>query len=86
MEAKKEQRTYRGVVVSDRMDKTVVVRVDRMKQHPKYHKYYVVSKRFKVHDEQNAYHVGDAVEFMECRPISRDKRWRVLRKIPVVAT
>lgn len=74
-------RVFQGVVVSDKMQKTIVVRVDRAKQHPKYRKYFIVSRKYKVHDEKGEYHVGDVVEFEECRPLSRDKRWRVLRKV-----
>jgi len=80
MDTVKQKRTFQGIVVSDRMDKTRVVRVDRMKVHPKYHKHYKVSKRFKVHDEKNEYHTGDTVIFEECRPLSRDKRWRIIGK------
>jgi small subunit ribosomal protein S17 len=71
-------RQFSGVVVSDKNDKTIVVRVDNVKKHPKYQKRYVVSRRYKVHDEKNAYKVGDKVSFVECRPLSRDKRWRVI--------
>ena len=79
--AQSKARTFQGVVVSDKMQKTIVVRVDRSKQHPKYHKYFVVSRKYKVHDEKGEYHTGDVVEFEECRPLSRDKRWRVVRKV-----
>lgn len=72
------RRRLKGVVVSDKMDKTVVVRVDRTKLHPKYKKRYRVSRKFKAHDPQNQYTIGDAVEIVECRPLSRDKRWRVV--------
>ena len=71
-------RTLRGVVVSSAMNKTIVVRVDRVKMQPKYHKQYTVSRRYHVHDENGKYHVGDRVTFVECRPLSRTKRWRVL--------
>jgi small subunit ribosomal protein S17 len=60
------------------MDKTVVVRVDQVKVHPKYRKRYTVSKRYKVHDEKNQYKEDDKVAFVECRPLSKDKRWRVI--------
>lgn len=70
-------RTFSGVVVSDKNDKTIVVKVESVKKHPKYQKRYTVSRKFKVHDEKNEFHVGDKVSFMECRPLSRDKRWRV---------
>lgn len=71
-------RTFYGSVESDRMDKTIVVRVDRTKIHPKYKKRYTVSRRYPVHDEKNQYHVGDEVKFCETRPLSRSKRWRVI--------
>lgn len=71
---------FDGVVVSDAMDKTIVVRVDRVVMHPKYRKRYTVSKRYKVHDEKNVHKVGDHVQFVSCRPISKEKRWRVVEK------
>jgi len=73
-------RKFVGLVVSDAMDKTIVVRVDRVKTHAKYQKQYTVSRKYKVHDEKNEYKKGDTVEFIECRPISKDKRWRVVNK------
>lgn len=72
------RRTFNGVVKSDKMDKTIVVAVENVKMHPKYHKRYVVTSRYKVHDEKNQYREGDKVTFVECRPLSKDKRWRVL--------
>ncbi len=74
-------RSFRGVVVSDKMAKTIVVRVDRTVMHPKYRKRYIVSRRYKVHDEKGEAHVGDQVVFEECRPLSRDKRWRLVKKL-----
>jgi small subunit ribosomal protein S17 len=71
-------RTFDGVVVSDKNDKTIVVKVESVKKHPKYQKRYTVSQKYKVHDEKNQFHVGDKVKFVECRPLSRDKRWRVI--------
>lgn len=71
-------RTFHGVVVSDAMDKTIIVRVDRTAMHPKYKKRYTVSRRYPVHDEKNQYHVDDIVVFCETRPLSRHKRWRVV--------
>ncbi|NCN99921.1 30S ribosomal protein S17 [Candidatus Falkowbacteria bacterium] len=71
-------RQFNGVVVSDKSDKTIVVKVESVKKHPKYHKRYVVSKKYKVHDETNKYHIGDKVKFVECRPLSKDKRWRII--------
>jgi small subunit ribosomal protein S17 len=72
------RKKFSGVVVSDKMDKTIVVKVERVKVHPKYHKRYKTSQNYKVHDEANACQVGDQVTFVECRPLSKDKRWRVL--------
>lgn len=63
------------------MAKTVVVRVDRMKLHAKYKKRYIMSKKYKAHDEKGEYHTGDKVIMEETRPISKDKRWRVVSKI-----
>lgn len=72
------KKKFKGVVVSNKMEKTAVVRVDRVKTHRKYHKQYTVSKNYKVHDEKNVAKVGDTVEFVECRPMSKDKRWRLI--------
>lgn len=80
-ENKKNKKNFQGVVVSRRMDKTAVVRVDRVKAHSKYGKRYRVSKKYKVHDEKNECKSGDVVIFQECRPISKEKRWRLIRKI-----
>jgi small subunit ribosomal protein S17 len=70
-----------GRVQSDKMDKTVVVETVRMKLHPVYKKYIRVRTRYKAHDEENQYRVGDRVEIIETRPISKDKRWLVSRLI-----
>jgi len=75
----KTRRSFTGLVVSDKMDKTIVVKVDRTVTHPKYKKRYVRSQKYKVHDEKNESHVGDLVMFEECRPFSRDKRWRLVK-------
>lgn len=72
------RRTFNGIVVSDKMTKTIVVAVETVKVHPKYHKRYTATKRYKVHDELGKFHEGDKVRFVECRPLSKDKRWRVL--------
>jgi small subunit ribosomal protein S17 len=72
-------RKFSGEVVSDKNDKTIVVKVESVKKHPKYQKRYVSSRRYKVHDEKNEYKVGDKVSFIECRPLSKDKRWRVIK-------
>jgi small subunit ribosomal protein S17 len=75
------KRQFTGTVVSDKMSKTVTVRVDRTVLHPKYHKRYTRSTKMKAHDEKGEYHVGDAVVIEECKPISRDKRWRVVGRV-----
>ncbi len=77
----KTKRTKIGTIVSDKMSKTVVVEVNEQKRHPKYHKSYKFTKRFKAHSENGEYHVGDKVEIEETKPISKDKHFRVLRKI-----
>jgi small subunit ribosomal protein S17 len=74
-------RTLRGTVVSDKMDKTVVVAVSSLKEHPIYRKKYKVTTKFKAHDESNAAKTGDLVEITETRPLSKDKRWEVARKV-----
>lgn len=71
------QKTRIGTVVSDKMDKTVVVQVERLVRHPVYHKTVRRRNKFKAHDEQNACQIGDKVLIIETRPLSRDKRWRV---------
>lgn len=70
-----------GVVVSDKMDKTVVVRMERTKMHSKYKKYIRVWKKVKVHDQENVCKTGDRVQIMETRPLSKEKRWRILNII-----
>lgn len=72
------RRTKKGVVVSNKMDKSVVVRVERKLRHPVYEKVIVRSKRYYAHDESNALQIGDTVEIIECRPLSKLKRWRVV--------
>ena len=69
------KRILEGTVVSDKMDKTRVVLVERMKKHPLYKKYYRASKKFKAHDEKNQYKSGDRVLIAASRPISKDKKW-----------
>ena len=73
------RKKFSGTVVSAAMDKTIVVQVDRVKLHPKYQKRYKVSRKYKVHDEKSQYQPGDKVSFSECRPLSKDKRWRVIK-------
>ena len=70
--------TIQGTVVSDKMNKTVVVGFTRLKKHPKYKKYYKVTKRLKAHDEENKHKTGDRVTIEQTRPISKEKRWKVL--------
>lgn len=79
-ERKTVRRKLIGTVVSDRMLKTRVVAVSRFKRHPKYLKYYKVTQRFKAHDEANEYRAGDTVVIEEVRPLSREKRWRIVGK------
>jgi small subunit ribosomal protein S17 len=67
-----------GTVISDKMDKTIVVAVDTFKTHPKYLKKYLSTKKYKVHDPENKHKIGDKVEFVECRPISRDKKYKTV--------
>ncbi|NGM86327.1 30S ribosomal protein S17 [Parapusillimonas sp. SGNA-6] len=78
-QAAKRQRTLVGQVVSNKMDKTVVVRVERRVKHPVFGKIIVRSNKYKAHDETNQYNEGDTVEIAEGRPISRDKSWTVVR-------
>ena len=68
----------KGIVVSDKMAKTIVVAVTEFKTHPKYKKKYKSTKRYKVHDEEKRYKVGDTVEIVPCRPISKDKAYEVV--------
>lgn len=75
------KRIFTGEVISDRMDKTVVVAVTRRVQHPLYKKTIKRIKKFKAHDEENKYKVGDKVRIIESRPLSREKRWVVLQKV-----
>lgn len=74
-----KRKTKKGIVVSDKMQKTVVVEVSRSFPHPFYEKIVRSVKKMKAHDEKNECAIGDLVEIMECRPISRDKKWRVVK-------
>ena len=80
------RRTLVGTVVSDKMDKTVVVRVERMFQDPMYKKYVRRGTKFMAHDEQNGCVVGDRVRIVEHRPLSKQKRWKVQAKLTADAT
>ena len=77
----KKGRFLKGVVFGDKMDKTITVLTDRYKKHSKYKKRYKVSKKYKVHDENNEYKKGDKVIIQECRPISKEKQWKVVNKV-----
>ena len=71
-------RKLEGIIVSDKMKKTRVVAVHRLKKHPRYHKYYKVTMRFKAHDEKEEYKNGDRVVIQESRPLSKEKRWKII--------
>jgi len=73
-------RILKGIVVSNKADKSVVVQVTRVKTHPIYHKQYKASTKFMAHDEKNDHKVGDEVEIEETRPISKSKRWSVINQ------
>ena len=77
----KRPKTFQGTVVSDKMPKTRVVEVKRYQRSPKYGKYLKRSKRFKAQDENNEYHFGDKVTIQEIRPLSREKRWKIVSKL-----
>lgn len=80
-QTEQKKRKLEGTVVSDKMQKTRVVEVERFKKHRKYQKYYRVTTRFKAHDEKNEYRTGDKVVIEETRPMSKDKRWIIIEKI-----
>lgn len=75
--AETKRRKMTGVVVKDKMDKTVVIEVEKFLKHPKYHKYLKTKKRYKAHDEKNECSIGDKVLIIESRPLSKEKRWVV---------
>jgi small subunit ribosomal protein S17 len=75
---KNNKKVFVGEVVSDKMDKTIVVKIVRPRLHSIYHKYVMTTKKIKAHDEKNEAHVGDKVRVIECRPVSRDKRWNLV--------
>ena len=75
---KKNQKNKTGKVISDRMDKTIIVSVETLRRHPFYKKVVRQSSKFKVHDEDNACKIGDTVRIVETRPLSKEKRWRVV--------
>lgn len=78
---KQKRKTYIGQVVSDKMMKTIVIEINTRKLHRLYKKYVVKTKRLKAHDENNEAKIGDTVEVIECRPLSKDKHWRLVRII-----
>jgi small subunit ribosomal protein S17 len=80
-EARPHRKSFEGVVVSDKMDKTRVVRVTRTVRHPFYQKVQTKSSKFHVHDEGNQAHAGDVVEITSTRPLSKLKRWRLVRVV-----
>jgi small subunit ribosomal protein S17 len=77
-QARTIRRTFNGVIISNKMNKTLVVQVDRTVVHPKYGKRYVRSEKYHVHADHGEFNVGDKVSFYECRPISKTKRWTVV--------
>ena len=85
-QTKNNKRTLQGTIVSDKMTKTRVIAITRLKKHPKYLKYYKVTKKYKAHDEKNEYHTGDVVIIEECRPMSKEKRWTIIKKVVALKT
>jgi small subunit ribosomal protein S17 len=75
------RRRFQGTVVSTSMKSTAVVKIDRQVAHPKYGKYYTVSRKFPIHDPEGKAKMGDLVEFEECRPLSKTKRWRYVSTV-----
>jgi len=75
------RRQLKGIVVSNKMQKTAVVRVERTKEHPRYKRRYKAHKKYKAHDEKGEYKIGDKVIIEECRPLSKGKRWKIVEKI-----
>lgn len=78
---RKPRKTKIGLVVSDKMEKTINVAVERRVQHPLYKKYFRRTEKFMAHDPENTAHVGDKVRIMECRPLSKNKTWRLVEVI-----
>lgn len=74
-------KTLKGTIVSDKMNKTVVVKVEEFKKHSRYGRYYKSSKKYKAHNENSEFHVGENVLIKECRPISKDKYFTVVKKL-----
>ncbi|MCA9356494.1 30S ribosomal protein S17 [Candidatus Nomurabacteria bacterium] len=80
-ETTKKSKVLKGVVTSDKMDKTIVVSVSRFVKHPKYQKYINIAKKFKAHDEGNTAKIGDEVEITESKPLSKDKNFTLVRVV-----
>lgn len=85
MSERGHRKTQVGVVVSDKMQKTIVVKVDSLVKHQVYNKYIKRSVKYKVHDEQNSCKIGDRVQIIECRPLSKDKRWSLKQIIESIS-
>jgi len=81
MQDTNNKRQLKGTVISDKMIKTRVVAVERLKKHSKYGKYFRVTRKYKAHDENNEFHVGDKVILAEARPLSKEKKWNIIGKI-----
>jgi len=75
------KKQLKGIIISDKMNKTVVVNVGRTKKDPKYKRRYTLYKKYKAHDETEEFKMGDNVIIEECKPLSKDKRWKVIKKI-----
>lgn len=76
-----QHKVFVGIVTSAKMPKTLVVKVEQVKKHLKYLKFYTVHSNFKVHYTSGTYAHGDKVSFIECRPLSKDKRWRIIKQV-----
>lgn len=85
MSERGKRKVIQGIVTSNAMDKTIVVKVSRRLRHPLYGKFIKKSKNFKAHDENNVSNVGDEVKIVESRPYSKDKRWRLLETVKQAA-
>ena len=75
------KRKLQGIIISDKMQKTLVVQVERIKEHPKYKRKYKFHKKYKAHVEGGEYQIGDKVVIEECKPISKEKKWKVIKKV-----
>ncbi len=75
------KRQLQGIITSNKMANTVVVKVERVKEHPKYKRRYKIHKKYKAHFDKEEYTLGDKVIIEECRPVSKDKKWKVIKKI-----